>query len=73
MADISSSLGEPQHDPTQTERDFEMERLREENHKLREEVTRGKSQTSSATSPVPIVPIRERVVKRRLDEVGILL
>ena len=43
MADIGSTLGESQHAPAQTERDFEIERLREENRKLREEVARGKS------------------------------
>ena len=50
-----------------------MERLREENQKLREEVARGKSQASSAMSPVPVVPIPESVVRRRLDEKRISL
>ena len=50
-----------------------MERLREENQKLREEVARGKSQASSATSPVLVIPVPKRVVRRRLDEKRILL
>ena len=73
VAVVGSALGEPQHDPAQTEREFEMERLREENHKLREEIVRGKSQASSATSPVPIAPVPEGVMRRRLDEKGISL
>ena len=50
-----------------------MEKLRVENRRLREEIVRGKSQASSATSPVPVAPIPERVVRRRLDEEGISL
>ena len=73
VVDVGSALGEPQHDPAQTEWDLEMERLREENRKLREEVVRGKPQASSATSPVPVVPILERVVRRKLDEEEISL
>ena len=73
MADVGSALGEPYHDLAQTERDFKMERLREENHKLREEVAKGKSQTSLAMSLVPVVPIPKRVMRRRLDEEGISL
>ena len=73
VADVGSTLGEPQHDPAQIERDLEMERLREENRRLREEIIRGKSQASSATSPVPVAPIPKRVVRRRLDEEGISL
>ena len=49
-----------------------MERLREENQKLRE-VVKSKSQASSATSPVPVVPIPKRVMRRRLDEEEISL
>ena len=68
MADVGSALGEPQHDPAQIERDLEMERLREKNRRLGEEIVRGKSQASSATSPMPVAPIPERVVRRRLEE-----
>ena len=50
-----------------------MKRLREKNKKLREEVARGKSQASSATSLVPVIPVPKRVVRRRLDEEEISL
>ena len=73
MADVSPTLGEPQHDPAQTKWDLEMERLREENRRLREEIIRGKSQASSATSPALVAPVPERVVRRRLDEEKISL
>ena len=43
VVNVGSALGEPQHDPAQTERDLEMKRLREENRRLREEIIRGKS------------------------------
>ena len=43
VADVGFVLGEPQHDPTQTEWDLKMERLREENRRLREEVAKDKS------------------------------
>ena len=50
-----------------------MERLREENRRLREEIVREKSQASSATSPMLVAPIPERVVRKRLDEEEISL
>ena len=73
VADVVSALGEPQHDPAQTKWDLEMERLREENRRLREEIVKEKSQASSATSPTPVVPVPKRVVRKRLDEEGISL
>ena len=73
VADVGFALGEPQHDPVQTEWDLEMKRLREENRRLREEIVRGKSLASSATSPAPVAPVPERVVRRRLDEERISL
>ena len=73
VADVGSALGEPQHDPTQTEQDLEIKRLRVENRRLREEIVKEKSQASSATSPMPVALVPERVVRRRLDEEGISL
>ena len=73
MVDVDSTLGEPQHDPAQIEKDLEMERLRVENRRLREEIVRKKSQASSATSSVPVAPVPKRVVRRRLDEEKISL
>ena len=73
VVDVGSALGEPQHDPAQIGRDLEIERLREENRRLREEIVRGKSQASSATSLVPVAPVPERIVRMRQDEEGISL
>ena len=73
VTNVGSTLGEPQCDPAQIEQDLEIERLRKENRRLREEIVRGKSQASSATSPVPVAPVPERIVRRRLDEEGISL
>ena len=50
-----------------------MEKLREENRRLREKIIREKSQASSATSPLPVTPVPERIMRRRLDEEGISL
>ena len=73
VADVGSALGEPQHDPAQIEWNLEMERLREENRRLKKEIIKGKSQASSARSPASIAPVPERVMRRRLDEEGISL
>ena len=73
MVDVGFALRESQHAPAQSDQDLEMERLRHEIQKLREEVVRGKSQTSSATSPVPAAPLPGRAIRRRLDEEEISL
>ena len=70
VADVGSALRESQHTSAQTEWDLEMERMRQEVQKLREEVARGKSQTSSATSPMPATPLPRRAVRKGLDEEG---
>ena len=50
-----------------------MERLRLKNERLKEEIARGKSQTSSTISPLPLVPMPRKVARRMVDEEGISL
>ena len=73
VADVGSTLGKSQHTLAQIDKDLEIERLRLENQKLREEIAKGKSQASSTTFPQPTSPIPRRVARRVLDKEGMPL
>ena len=47
--------------------------LRQEIQRLRKEVARSKTQTFSATSPMPTATMSKKIIRRRLDEEGISL
>ena len=83
MADASSAHMKPQRKgPTSAirqrvkvigegEKDQEIKMLRQEIQRLRKEVARSKSQTYSATSPMPIATMSKKIIRRRLDKEGI--
>ena len=70
VADVGSTLGEPQHDPAQIEWNLKIERLRLENQRLREEIVRSKSQASFTTFSLPPAPMPRRVARQVLGEEG---
>ena len=70
MADVVSTLGKPQHTLAQFDKDLEIERLRLENQRLREEIVRSKSQASFTTFSLPPAPMPRRVARQVLGEEG---
>ena len=68
VADIGSTLGEPQHTPAQLDKDLEIERLRLKNRRLREEMARSKSQASSTIFSSPPASIPRGVTREVLNE-----
>ena len=68
MADVDSTLGESQHTLAQFHKDLEIERLRLENRRLREEIARSKSQASSTIFPSPPASIPGGVTRQVLNE-----